>query len=148
MFDGQILIRSSSIYLTTKQCDKGSATQIYWSNMYQKFSTWLKLVNFCGQNQIVLKLFMVVSILGTYFTLSNQETTLNCINTMVHWKAFTEFCNWESSLSCDENISMFGSILIHSSSWPATAEPVTNASFSFLSSKPYPYCAYIKCSFP
>lgn len=89
MFDSQILTRSSSIYLATKQCDKGSATQIYWSNMYQKFSTWLKLVNFCGQNQIVLKLFMVVSILGTYFTLSNQETTLNCINIMVHWKAYT-----------------------------------------------------------
>lgn len=66
-------------------------------------------------------------------------------------KAFTLFTSSDSSVNCDENISLSSLIHIHGRSWPVTAYPVTKVNFFILlgnainSTDRSPYCAYIKC---
>lgn len=53
--------------------------------------------------------------------------------TIAHLKAFSEFYNSHCFNRWNQNISLFGLILIHCSCWPATVGPVIKVSFFFLS---------------
>lgn len=71
---------------------------------------------------------------------------------MSHLKTFTEFRSRDFTLNCNKSINLFDLILIHSSSWPAIAEPVTKINFYILFRidvnliEPFPYYAYTKYS--